>query len=184
MFDLGSAAYDLSRLVSGVRDDDLLRVTPCADWTVSDLLAHVHVFATVFVANAQKQAPSFPASLVEDWRTAIPARLDELASAWRADSAWQGRVSVGGIEMAAADNAVVAIEELTVHGWDLARATGQELVVDDGRLHEIERFFDLFGSGTESGDGPFGPQATAPKDATLLQLTLARTGRDPLWTPA
>lgn len=184
MFDLGPAAYDLSRLVSGVRDDDLSRITPCADWSVSDLLAHVHVFATVFTANAQKQAPSFPAGLVEDWRAAIPAGLDDLARAWREQSAWQGRVSAGGIEMDASDNAVVAIEELTVHGWDLARATGQELDVDDDRLNEIERFFDLFGHGIEAGDGPFAPQARAPQDATRLQTTLARTGRDPLWTPA
>jgi hypothetical protein len=34
MFDLGPAAQQLSRLVTGLRDDQLDHHTPCADWTV------------------------------------------------------------------------------------------------------------------------------------------------------
>jgi hypothetical protein len=77
--------------------------------------------------------------------------------------------------MDAADNAVVAIEELTTHGWDLARATGQDIHVDDARLDHVDRLFDLF------GDAPFGPAKQAPESATRLERTLARTGRDPHW---
>ena len=123
MFDLGPAAQEMSRLVSGLRDDHLDHPTPCPDWTVADLLAHVHQFATVFTHNARKQQARPPDDLVDDWRVAIPHQLDELACAWRVDSAWRGRVSAGGVEMDAQDNAVVGVEELTVHGWDLARAT-------------------------------------------------------------
>jgi len=83
--------------------------------------------------------------------------------------------------MDAADNAVVAIEELSVHGWDLARATGQELRIDEHSLDEVDHFFELFGPVANTDQGPFGPQATPPAEATRLQRTLARTGRDPLW---
>ena len=38
----------------------------------------------------------------------------------------RGRVSAGGVEMTGEENAVVAIEELVVHGWDVARASGQD----------------------------------------------------------
>ena len=106
--------------MSGVRDDQLDHPTPCPDWTVADLLAHVHQFATVYTHNARKRQARPPEDLVDDWRVAIPDQLDELARAWRVDSAWQGRVSAGGVEMDAQDNAVVGIEELTMHGWDLA----------------------------------------------------------------
>ena len=172
MFDLSPAAAEMKRLVDGVRDDQLGHPTPCTDWSVGDLLAHVHQFASVFTTNAHKQSPRPPTTLVEDWRRAIPAQLDELAAAWSDEAAWSGRTSAGGIEMAAADNAAVAVEELTVHGWDLARATGQQLFVDDGTLDAVDRFFEAF------DEAPFEP-VEAPHDATRLERLIADTGRHP-----
>jgi uncharacterized protein (TIGR03086 family) len=175
MFDLGPAATEMGRLVRGVRDDQLDHPTPCSEWTVAELLTHVHQFATVFTDNARKTQTRPPDGLVDDWREAIPGQLEDLADAWSQESAWHGRVSAGGVEMDAADNAVVAIEELTVHGWDLARATGQDLRTDDARLDQLDRFFELF------GEGPFGPAAPVPEGATRLEQTLALTGRDASW---
>jgi uncharacterized protein (TIGR03086 family) len=143
----------MSRLVSGVRDDQLNYPNPCPEWTVADLLAHVHQFAVVFTHNARKKQARPPEDLVDDWRVAIPDQLDELARAWRETSAWQGRVSVGGVEMDAPDNAVVGIEELTVHGWDLARATSQDLRVDDARLDQVDEFFEVFAEQIAAGGG-------------------------------
>ncbi|NNG38638.1 TIGR03086 family protein [Flexivirga sp. ID2601S] len=181
MFDLGPAATTMSTLVAGVTDDQLDRPTPCTDWTVGDLLAHIHQFASVFTANARKEPLQPPTTLVEDWRTAIPEQLDRLAAVWREPSAWEGRASAGGVDMSAEDNAVVAIEELTVHGWDLARATGQGFHTDGGQLDQVDRFVAMFGS---DGDGPFGPRAAVPADADRVQQLIAATGRDPLWQPA
>ena len=179
MFDLGPAAEQLSRLVAGVRDDQLARPTPCTEWTVADLLAHIHQFTTVFTDNARKEPTRPPSSLVDGWREAIPGRLEELTAAWREEPAWHGRVSAGGVEMDAGDNAVVAIEELTVHGWDLAQATGQPHRVDMTALDQVDRFFELFVG--PDGGGPFGPEVAAPAGADRLDRTIARTGRDPRW---
>jgi uncharacterized protein (TIGR03086 family) len=181
MFDLTPATEEMIRLVSAVRDDQLATATPCPDWTVADLLTHIHQFATVFTDNARKE-PTHPAEeLVDGWRVAIPQQFAELADAWRAESAWRGRVSAGGVEMDAADNAVVAIEELTVHGWDLAVAAGQQLRVDDAGLDQVDRFFELFAGPIDSGNGPFGPPIEVSESATRLARTIARTGRDPRW---
>lgn len=180
MFDLGPATEQMRRLVSGVADEQLGHPTPCPAWTVADLLAHIHQFATVFTQNAQKQQVRPPSGLTDHWRVALPEQLGELCSAWRDESAWQGRVSAGGIEMASADNAVVALEELTVHGWDLARATGADFTVDRTSLDQVDVFFDLFGS-QPAGEGPFGAPFTAPEGASRLERTIARTGRDPSW---
>jgi uncharacterized protein (TIGR03086 family) len=178
MFDLSPATHEMLRLVTGIRDDQLDLPTPCAELSVAELLAHVHQLAAVFTANARKAPARPPTTLVDGWRAAVPVQLDALACAWREPSAWEGRVTAGGVPMAARDNAVVAVEELTVHGWDLARATGQEIVVDDDRLDHVDRFFELF------GDDPFGPAVRAPDDASRLQRVVARTGRDPRWSPA
>ena len=100
-FDLGPAAEEMSRLVSGVRDDQPDHPTPSPDWMVADLLAHVHQFATDFTDNARKRHARPPEDLVDYWRVAIPDHIGELAGAWRVDSVWQGRVSAVGAEMEA-----------------------------------------------------------------------------------
>lgn len=176
MFDLTAATDEMARLVTGLRDDQLTAPTPCAEWTVADLLAHVHQFAVVFADNARRQPAHPPATLVADWRAAIPAQLRDLARAWSDPAAWQGRVSAGGVEMAAADNAVVAIEELVVHGWDLATATEQALLVGDDQLAAVEPFFDLF------GPEPFGPAVPTTPSSSRLDRIIAATGRNPAWT--
>ncbi|GAA1463217.1 TIGR03086 family metal-binding protein [Williamsia maris] len=182
MFDLGPATAEMARLIDGVQDGQLDRSTPCDDWTVGELLAHIHQFTSVFADNAHKNPIRPPDGLVDDWRVAIPATLDDLAAGWREPSAWDGQVSAGGIEMSAADNAIVAIEELTVHAWDLSRATGQSVKVEDSTLDRIEQFFVLFSSDTNPDEGPFGPVAAAPEDADRLDHLIARTGRNPRWT--
>ncbi len=79
---------------------------------------------------------------------------------------------------------MVGIEELTVHGWDLARFTSQVLLVDDARLDQVDRFFELFAEQIATGEGPFGPAAGPREHATRLERTVARTGRDPSWEAA
>ncbi len=179
MFDLEPAAREMSRVVSAVRESELDHPTPCAEWTVKDLLTHIHQFAAAFTANADKTVAAIPEGLTADWRHVIPDRLSCLAAAWSVESAWQGRVLAGGVEMSAAENAVVAVEELTVHGWDLACATGRALTVDDTTLDQVDRFLDLFS--TDGGEGPFGPRAAVPEGASRLDRIIAGTGRDPRW---
>lgn len=176
MFDLGPAAQRLRLLVSTVGDEQLRLPTPCSDWVVADLLAHVHQFSSVFTSNAAKQPAHPPASLVDDWRTAIPASLDELAEAWRDESAWHGTVSAGGVAMNAADNALVAVEEMTVHGWDLARATGRTIDPGEEQLDRVDAFLERFGS------APFADAVRPPANADRLERIIARTGRDARWT--
>ncbi len=184
MFDLTPAARGMSRLIRGVTDPQLGLPTPCPGWSVADLVAHVHQLSTVFTDNARGVTARPPERLVADWRTAVPDQLEQLASAWADPSAWEGRTAAGGVEMAAADNAVVAVEELTVHAWDLATATGQLVAVDDTTLDQVDRFFEVFGEQLAAGQGAFGTPIAAPQHATRLERTVARTGRDVAWTPA
>lgn len=183
MFDLKPATTELTRLVRGVDAQHLDDPTPCDEWAVRNLLAHIHQFVDVFATNARKGPLNPPDELVDDWQTAIPTVLDDLARAWSEPSAWEGRTSAGGIEMDAADNALVAVEELAVHAWDLARATGQDITVTDDMLDHVEQFFVRFSPGT-GDDGPFGPRGPLPDDADRLDRVVATAGRDPRWNPA
>ena len=86
--------------------------------------------------------------------------------------------------MDAQDNAVVRIEERTMRGWDLARATSQDLHIDDARLDQVDQFFELFAEQIAAAEGPFGPAVSPPERATRLESIVARTGRQPSWQAA
>ncbi len=190
MHDFGPAAGELARLVAGVRDDQLVDPTPCAEYSLADLLDHVRGFTSSFIANGRKEplpadaaTPGDGRRLHADWRTVLPARLEELAAVWRDESAWRGQVSAGGIEMSAEQQALVCQEELVMHGWDVARASGQDFVVDEVSLVPVDGFFAVFGARIASGNGPYGPAVAVPDDASHLDRLLGATGRDPGWSP-
>ncbi|WP_371927728.1 TIGR03086 family metal-binding protein [Lentzea sp. HUAS12] len=139
MFDLTPAAGRLADVVRAVGDDDLDAPTPCPDYTVGDLLDHVHGLAVAFTMAARKTPLEGTASgdasrLPDDFRESIPARLDELARAWRAHEAWEGMTRAGGVDLPGEVAAAVALDEIVLHGWDLAKATGQPFEVEEGLL--------------------------------------------------
>src|SRR3712207_9132428 len=59
-----------------------------------------------------------------------PTQLDALVEAWQQPSAWKGTAEAGGVVMPAPVAAIVALDEVLVHGWDLAVATGQDYAAD------------------------------------------------------
>ena len=88
-------------------------------------------------------------ALTPDWRTRIPERLAALAAAWRDPAAWEGTAEAGGVTMPAEAMAAVAVDEVLVHGWDLAVATGQQYRADPGATEVATGFVSA-----ATGDGP------------------------------
>ena len=185
--DLAPACTALAGVVAGVRDDQLGGPTPCPDYAVGDLLDHVAGLCLAFVAAARKQAPpgggaaSGDASgLPADWRAVIGDRLEALAAAWADPSAHEGDTVAGPVPMPAPVAALVALDEVLVHGWDLAVATGQPYHPDGASVAACLDFARSF-EPPEGVDGPFGPPVAVPEDAPLLDRLVGATGRDPAW---
>jgi uncharacterized protein (TIGR03086 family) len=177
----------MADLVRNVADDQLKNPTPCPDYTLGDLVEHVGGLSLAFTAAATKtplegeQGPGGDASRLEpDWRTSIPERLTALAEAWQNPEAWTGMTAAGGVDLPGEVGGLVALDELVVHGWDVAKASGQPYEPDDGELDAVHGFVSQFG--TEGTEGLFGPAVTVPDDAPLLDRVIARTGRDPRWS--
>jgi uncharacterized protein (TIGR03086 family) len=190
--DLRPAAERLATLVGNVPDDALSNPTPCPAYRLGDLLDHVGSLALAFAAAASKsfaelgdQGPSGDAGrLGHDWRTRIPADLRRLAEAWRSDGAWEGMTKAGGIDLPGEVAGVVALDELVVHGWDVARSSGQHYDIDEASLQAVHGFVAQFsGAGQEEARGGlFGPEVEVPADAPLLDRVIGMTGRDPGWS--
>ena len=195
MHDLGPAAREMGRLVDGVRDDQLGAQTPCPEYTLGDLLQHVRGLAEAFTLAARKAQPpggSKPpppgdaARLPENWRGEVAAWLGRLAEAWSEPAAWDGTTWIAGFEAPASMVAVTAANELVVHGWDVARASGQRLNVDDAALALSREFVAMMsGPGSEEMRGDaFGPALPVPDGASELDKVIAGNGRDPAWSAA
>ena len=134
--DLEPASCRLAALLPGVPDSALDAPTPCADTTVAALLDHIMGLAEGLRASARKEPTEAPVASAEHldprWRELLPPRLDALVAAWREPGAGEGTTTAGGIELPAAEVAAVTLDELVIHGWDLARATGQPYEPDPG----------------------------------------------------
>jgi uncharacterized protein (TIGR03086 family) len=79
---------------------------------------------------------------------------------------------------------LVATNELVAHGWDVARASGQQLDVDDAALVAAGQFVAMMsGPGSEQLRGQaFGPPLPVASGATALEQVIAGNGRDPAWS--
>jgi len=189
--DLTPATETLARLVTGISDDQLGAPTPCRGMSVADVLDHVDGLCLAFTGAAAKdvdagrQAPVADGSrLGTDWRARIPGRLARLAAAWQDDAAWNGMTRAGGIDMPGEIAGTVAIDEVVVHGWDVAVATGGDYSCDEELLRAAYGFAQAAVARDPGGSpGLFGPPVAVPDNADLLERLLGLTGRDPAWQP-
>jgi uncharacterized protein (TIGR03086 family) len=187
--DLTPATNEVTRVLANVRDDQLGDPTPCAGTPVAGLLDHLAGLTLAFRMAAEKQpldsAPRASAEhLPPDWRTRIPEQLEALAAAWREPGAWEGVTAAGGVQMPAGAMGVVALNEVLVHGWDLAAATGQEYRPDERSAQRCLDFAIDFAKGApEARNAMYGPEVSVPADAPAFDRLLGQTGRDPGWRP-
>jgi len=182
--DLHPAAERLARLVEAVPGDALDWPTPCATYNVAALLNHVGGSLVAFRAAAIKQPlPGGPsgvaANLDPQWRSAVPRDARALADAWDDPEAWTGMTAAGGVDLPGEVAAIVGLDEMVIHGWDLAKAIDQPADYDGPGVDEVLQMVTQFRGG--GFEGLFGPEVTVPPDASTFDRILGITGRDPQW---
>ena len=186
---LAGAGEQLAKLIDSVRKEDLDRPTPCAEYDVRGLLAHVvdgmHRFAELGESGSE-QTPQPDPDPEGGWTAAYAEARTRLAAAWADD----GRLAVpmtvpwgtmpGGVVLCG------TVMEQVTHTWDLARALG----TGTGELDQDLAGFAL-GTAQQAvqperrGEGvPFGPVREAPEGADTYGKLAAWLGRDPEWTAA
>lgn len=187
--DLGPQTRAIARLAEAVTDDQLGNTTPCPEYAVHHMLGHLLHLSAAFRDAARKDLGATtdtpPTDAVPDigpgWREELPKVLDELAEAWRDPAAWTGMTRAGGVDLPGEIAGAVAVNELVVHGWDLARATGRRYDPDPAALQASHDFLQA-SADDPSRDAIFGPVVPAPSNAPLLDRAVALSGRDPGWT--
>ncbi len=186
MIDIRPATDRMKTLLANVSDDQFDRPTPCPDARVGDLVDHVGSLTKGFIAVARKdvdgsEAPARPdrSKLEEGWRDRIDRDLGTLAEAWRDPEAWHGMTSAAGVPLPGQVAGLVALDELVVHGWDIAVAIGEPY---DPSMEDIDAAMSFVEGFEAPRDGNlFGPIVPVPEDAPALDRLLGLTGRNPEW---
>ncbi len=183
MTDLLAAAAERAVLVvQGLPDDLMDAPTPCVEYTVADLANHLYLVVVNFQELAAKQLPDWsqtPDYLHGAWRDAFAAETERLTEAWAAPGSEEG-VSPG-MGLPARTVGQMALLDLTVHAWDLARATGQPFEPAPETVPELAELLAVMGP-TARKTGVLGEPCAAPEDADAFVRLLADSGRDPGWT--
>lgn len=184
--DLEPAARRMVQLVEAVPDDALSRPTPCDRYSVGDLLDHIGGLSIAFSGAATKNPLSGGPSadrtrLAAHWRSEIPSAVLALAEDWKDPPAWTGMTAAGGLDLPGDVAGLIALEEIVVHEWDLARAIGKHDVYGGPGLDAVLGF--MRETLADPVEGLFGPEVPIPEDAELFDRILGMSGRDPGWRP-
>jgi len=185
-------------VVNSVSLDDLDRPTPCADWNLSDLLAHMTVQHHGFAAAARGKGADlaiWQPTTVADAVAADPAgayakSAGEVLDAFSADGVLDATFALPEFGPDATFPGSMAIGfhfvDYVVHGWDVARTIGAPfelpadvidavlpltLAVPDGDFREVE-------------GSPFARALTSTDTASDFDRVLLHLGRSPDWAPA
>ncbi len=185
---MARAAAEAARIARGVRKEHLDGPTPCTDFDTRTLVNH-WVLYTSHGLEHRALRKDLPEELVARDFTADPAwadayadQLDRAVAAWSEPAVWEGEVDLGDMAMPAATIAQMVIKEMVVHGWDVARATGQRIDVSDDLARLILAVVEEHAEIYRQYQG-FAEPVPVPATATPFDRALATSGRAPQWTP-
>ena len=177
-------------LVARVTPGDLAAPTPCAEWSLGDLLAHMTAQHHGFAAAAQGGGaalavwqPTTSVDPVGDYARAA----ERVIAAFAPDDVLERHFDLPefgpGFRVPGRQAISFHFIDYVVHGWDVARSLGIPLEVDDDMaaagLVIARRVPD--GPRRLSPDSAFRPGIPPPDDGTVLDQILAALGRSPAW---
>ncbi|MEU0792820.1 TIGR03086 family metal-binding protein [Amycolatopsis sp. NPDC005961] len=176
------AAAEFLRVAHAVAD--LSAPTPCAGYDVRGLLNHLLYWGPWLVAAGRREEPPPPSAaevVTEDWRAALEKQTETLVDVFGTPSAWTGMTALGTTRLPAPVVGDMVLGEFVLHGWDLARASGQELRCAPEAATAVYESAVAMGEQARSM-GVYGPAVAVPADAPVLERALGASGRDPRWT--
>ena len=169
-------AYDRTTAsVEALTSEDLHRPTPCAEWDVRALVAHIVAGTDGLVAVLRGEEPDWGKdSLGDDPLAVLRQARDEALAAWSEP----GAVETPSRQMPGMRVVDFAMADAVAHSWDLAAALGRPFDLPEAHAQLVfDRWEDVADTGRQYG--VFGPRVEVPDDAPVLVRLLGLFGRDP-----
>jgi uncharacterized protein (TIGR03086 family) len=175
-------ASRFTEIVSAVPRAAWSNPTPCAEWTARDIVHHVVSTQLEFLARmpfAPADSPSTddPLTAWPTVRDLVQASLDDPSSAGHTYDGYFGPTTFE----ASIDTFYAT--DLTVHGWDLARAAGLDAYqpIDPAEIERVRAPMGDLGDAMRA-PGLFAEPVPVADDAPEQARLLAWLGRDPHWS--
>ena len=192
----GQGVLIAGSVIDGVRADQMGDPTPCTEYDVRELLDHLlHVLDRVAViGRGDDPFAAPPVDLPSDggWLGAWQAAAERARAVWSDDAVLERVIVLPWSQLPGGETLLGYLNEIIVHTWDLATATGQPLVIPDDVVEaafgairttlpggERSAFFAEFAKDFPGFEAPFGDQVATAAEAPLLDQLVAWNGRQP-----
>jgi uncharacterized protein (TIGR03086 family) len=160
----------------GVPADRWDAPSPCEGWSAADVVDHVtgglRAIQSLGADGTPEGGPAAGADSLGRWQAAraeLLAVLDDAALTKQVSLPWGAQMPLG-------EYIGRYPLELVVHTWDLARATGQAVVIDQDLVSDALATAVLFAPAGRAA-GIIGPECVVAEDADDLTRLLAIFGR-------
>lgn len=171
-------AASFADCIDAVPADRWSSPSPCEGWTARDVVKHVVESQGMFLGFVSRSLPNDlpgveddPSGAFDAARRRVQECLDDPEIAATEYDGLFGRSTFAqGVDG-------FLCFDLNVHGWDLARAAGNEHRIDPAEVERLRREADGFGEAMRS-PGAFGPEVPVPEGADQQAELLAFLGRD------
>jgi uncharacterized protein (TIGR03086 family) len=117
-------------VLADVGPGNLGAATPCAGWTLRRLLAHMDDALDAFTEAAAGYVEVAPVTRTDERVASLRDKACALLGAWA--EARPVPVGIGDRTLDAPVLVATAALEITVHGWDVAQATGRRAAIPPG----------------------------------------------------
>jgi len=180
---LERAFADTRAIVANVKADQLGDATPCESWTVKDLLDHIIGGSYYFASSVNEgKAEGQPAA---EWNAdnmveVLDGGIKEAIAAFGAPGAMEKTIQLPFGPLPAAAWMGLATTDAFMHGWDLAKATGQSTDIDPEFADQLLAGAKMMIQPAFRGDDgvmPFGAEQQAPSGASNADQLAAFLGR-------
>ena len=183
-------------VVASVTVGDLDRPTPCAGWSLADLLAHMTVQHNGFAASARGNGADleiWQPGRVTDAVNADPvgayrAAAADLLDAFNVEGVLEATFALPEFGPDATVPGAMAIGfhfvDYVVHGWDVARSIDVPFTLPTDVVRAVLPVaLDVPDGDFRAADGaPFGRALTPADGSSDLDRVLRHLGRSPAWT--
>jgi uncharacterized protein (TIGR03086 family) len=168
-------------IVERIAPNQLDLPTPCKDWNVRTVIAHLvrGNENTAAVAEGRPRQPSPIADVGDDPKGAYRTSARTVKEAWRDESRLDAEYMTPLGPMPGRALLALRLADNVTHGWDLARATGQTPRYDDDVVQAAVAFAEAQLVGNRGPGGAFAPAVSAPEDVPAIDRLAAFLGRQP-----
>lgn len=183
-----------AELVARITPADLGRATPCAGWTLADLLAHMtsqhHGFAAAAAGDGAEPGhwadlDAAPGEVVAGYLGAADEVLGAFAGEGVLDRAFCVLPISATMRFPARQAIGFHLVDYVTHGWDVARSLGLPCELPRDVLDAVLRIALAVPDGIIrlTPDASFAPRVAGYEEAATLHRIVAVLGRRPDWAP-